>query len=181
MSSATKPTCMVSPIPASKGVVDSRPREVAVDEMETGMAAASSYSRSSGYGSSTSSLASSSSVTSFHNAYSNGNRGTVGSYFGMTGLDNMGNTCFMNSVLQCLANTRELRDFFLRGRFQKDLNRDNPLGLGGNLAISYAILLKVLWGGSTSSYAPSKLKSLVAHKVRGKGNTNQLIPDGQNH
>lgn len=32
---------------------------------------------------------------------------------GMTGLDNLGNTCFQNSVLQVLANIRELRDYFL--------------------------------------------------------------------
>ena len=32
---------------------------------------------------------------------------------GYTGLDNLGNTCFMNSSLQVLANTRELRDYFL--------------------------------------------------------------------
>jgi ubiquitin C-terminal hydrolase len=32
---------------------------------------------------------------------------------GMTGLDNLGNTCFLNSVIQVLANTKELRDYFI--------------------------------------------------------------------
>jgi len=32
---------------------------------------------------------------------------------GWTGLDNLGNTCFMNSILQVLANTVELRQYFL--------------------------------------------------------------------
>lgn len=34
-------------------------------------------------------------------------------YYGMTGVNNMGNTCYLSAVLQCLANTRELRDYFL--------------------------------------------------------------------
>ena len=32
---------------------------------------------------------------------------------GLTGLENLGNTCYLNSIIQCLANTRQLRDFFL--------------------------------------------------------------------
>ena len=37
-------------------------------------------------------------------------------HVGLTGLENLGNTCYLNSIIQCLANTRQLRDFFL-GKF----------------------------------------------------------------
>ncbi|KAK2163342.1 hypothetical protein LSH36_81g02038 [Paralvinella palmiformis] len=83
---------------------------------------------------------------------------------GMTGLDNLGNTCFLNSVVQVLANTTELRDYFLGGHFQKELNHENPLGTGGKLAVSFATLMKILWSGKYRSYAPAKLKNLVGMK-----------------
>lgn len=61
----------------------------------------------------------------------------------------------MNSTLQCLAHTEPLRRYFCSGSYQNDLNRDNPLGTGGELATTFADLLCEMWGsreGAASSF-----------------------------
>ena len=59
----------------------------------------------------------------------------------------------MNSSLQCLAHTDPLRKYFLSGEYTKDLNRDNPLGTGGDLAVQFANLLAEMWGTKGSPLA----------------------------
>ena len=43
----------------------------------------------------------------------------------------LGNTCFMNSTLQCMAHTPLVMDYFLDDDYLAEINRDNPLGWQG--------------------------------------------------
>ena len=71
-----------------------------------------------------------------------------------SGLGNLGNTCFMNSTLQCLAHTPALQNYFLSRQYRQDLNQKNPLGTGGELATEFAQLLQEMWISLTSTVAP---------------------------
>ncbi|CAH3164466.1 unnamed protein product [Porites evermanni] len=80
---------------------------------------------------------------------------------GLTGLGNLGNTCFMNSALQCLSNSVPLTRYFLSDKHKEELNRDNPLGMRGEIANAYAGLLHQMWKDQYSSVAPRQFKTQV--------------------
>ncbi|XP_031424285.1 ubiquitin carboxyl-terminal hydrolase 4 isoform X1 [Clupea harengus] len=80
---------------------------------------------------------------------------------GLCGLSNLGNTCFMNSALQCLSNASPLTDYFLNDEYEAEINRENPLGMRGEIAEAYADLVKQMWLSRSSYVAPRTFKTQV--------------------
>nr|XP_057934529.1 ubiquitin carboxyl-terminal hydrolase 2-like isoform X2 [Doryrhamphus excisus] len=77
---------------------------------------------------------------------------------GLVGLKNLGNTCFMNSILQCLSNTPELRDYCLRDVHRTDLNNSRT---NSALTDEFAKLTRSLWTSFNETVTPSDFRNQV--------------------
>ena len=64
---------------------------------------------------------------------------------GLCGLINLGNKCFLNSILQCLFSTLSLTDYFLSTQYQDDLPNENNRRNEHYVLISYLTLVNNIW------------------------------------
>ncbi|BGP15879.1 hypothetical protein JCM10213_003692 [Rhodosporidiobolus nylandii] len=89
---------------------------------------------------------------------------------GLTGLKNLGNTCYMNSTIQCLSAAIPFAKYFTSGAYRKDINTVNPLGTKGALANAVAELIRALWAQQYNFLSPVTFREQicrVASQFRG--------------
>ncbi|KAK3728627.1 hypothetical protein QZH41_011702, partial [Actinostola sp. cb2023] len=92
----------------------------------------------------------------------------------LTGLKNHGNTCFMNAIIQCLAHTDLLAEYFVLGNYKQDMKlrkgQNKKFGTRGEVTEKLAILLQNLWSSQYNSQISSDFKAVVGqHGLQYRG------------
>lgn len=83
---------------------------------------------------------------------------------GLVGLVNLGNTCYLNAILQVLGRVDSLTAYCLDDSFINQIKMDNKWGMQGRMAMSYTDILRHLWGDTCIALAPAFIKGLLSEK-----------------
>lgn len=90
---------------------------------------------------------------------------------GLTGLENLGNTCYVNSIIQCLSNTLKITDYIISNEYKKDDPREkNKTKENHKITLSYIFTLKKMWETNVVIRPSSLIRNL---RIIDKVNFNQ--------
>lgn len=95
---------------------------------------------------------------------------------GLTGLMNLGNTCYMNSAIQCLSNTPELTEYFLSKEYLENLDKSHKY-IG--IIDEWHRLIEGIWSDNCT-IIPKSFDSVIKKYAIKYGLNNNFTRYGQN-
>lgn len=96
----------------------------------------------------------------------------------IVGLENVGNCCYMNCILQCLVGTHDLVRMFLDNTYLNFINLDSSRGSKGLLAKSFAILVNSMH--RHGAFTPPNIRTTPVQTIQFKkicGHINSIFSD----
>jgi hypothetical protein len=80
---------------------------------------------------------------------------------GAVGFQNLGNTCVMNSINQCLSNTEPFCEYLLKHKHDSEINEKNFLGSGGKVVRAWVGTIEEVWSGKFQKIVPRSFKDEI--------------------
>jgi hypothetical protein len=86
---------------------------------------------------------------------------------GLVGLANLGNSCYLNATIQCIAHTFPLIKYLITSRYHKDINTTSVDTTRGKFVSEFAALVKDMW---LKPYPSSVIQPVPFRRLLGRLN-----------